>query len=131
MQYGFNISKFHAYFLVTCAALLLSACALSPTLTPAAYYQCERGTELQVVFKEITVSKKTGGGRNTQHRLEKKRTTAFVTLNDGTALELPVQKVASGFMFSNGRYTLRGKGNEAMWAVGRMVEEQCTLKPNS
>ncbi len=130
MQSTLNISQHRLLISAICAALFISACAVTPTLTPVAHYQCERGTTLQVVFKEIREAKIINGGRNAKHRIDKKVTTAFVTLADGTTLELPAQKVATGFMVSNGRYTFRGKGNAATWAVGRMAEEQCTLKSN-
>ena len=130
MQYAFSATQFYSLTLAISSALLVSACAVTPTLTPAAYYQCDRGTQLRVVFTEIREAKIINGGRNVRHRIDKRVTSATVTLSDNTKIELPAQRVASGFMVSNGRYTFRGKANEATWAVGRMAEEQCSLKPN-
>lgn len=106
------------------ALCFVSGCALSPKAQPEAIYQCERGTILSVVFKEMPISK-IRGGRNAGHSTTYRVQSAFITLNDGQTLELPAQAVASGFMMSNGRYTLRGKGDEARWSVGRMAEESC------
>lgn len=124
----FNANQYYKSRLAISAALLISACAVTPTFSTASHYQCEQGTELRVVFKETREAKIINGGRNAKHRIEKKVTHAFVTLMDGTEVELSAQKVASGYMFSNGQYTLKGKGNSASWAAGKMVEEQCSLK---
>lgn len=80
---------------------------------------------MSVVFNYTYVSV-VRGGRNGMHRVEKRLTGASLTLADGTLLELPAQKIAAGFMVSNGQYTLRGKGREATWSVGKMAAENCT-----
>jgi membrane-bound inhibitor of C-type lysozyme len=72
---------------------------------PHADYVCEDGTRFSVRFADET---------------------AFVRLTDGTKLELPQQRSGSGFWYSSGRYELRGKGNDAMWTVGRKVPVNCT-----
>ncbi len=111
-----------------CMPLFIGACATTPKVNPAVQYQCERGTQLSVVFNHTYVSI-VRGGRNSMHRVEKRITGASVTLADATVLELAAQKVASGFLVSNGRYTLSGQNNEAFWSVGRMAAEKCTLFP--
>lgn len=42
------------------------------------------------------------------------------------AIILPNKATASGFLYSNGKYTLRGKEEKATWTVGRMAPFQCT-----
>jgi membrane-bound inhibitor of C-type lysozyme len=89
-------------------------------------YQCDRGAQLRVTFNHKNVSV-VRGGRGGYHRVEKRTTGATIALADGTAITLPAQKVASGFMLSNGQHTLRGKGNEATWAVTGMAVEECVI----
>jgi membrane-bound inhibitor of C-type lysozyme len=119
-------APFNALALSACATLLLSACATTPTVNPTVQYACDLGTQLTVVLnhKYVPVVR---GGRGGTHRMEKRITGATVTLPDGTTLELPAQKVTSGFKVTNGQYTLWGKGDNATWAVGRKAIEQCTL----
>ena len=40
---------------------------------------------------------------------------------------LPNKAVASGFLYSNGKYILRGKGEQVTWTVGRMTPFQCSV----
>lgn len=106
---------------------IISACATTPAPAKTISYQCDRGTNLNVTFTEqgfTTVR----GGRNSIPRYEIKNVAANITLADGTSITLAAQEVASGFMYSNGKYSLRGKGDEAMWSVGRMLAEQCLAK---
>ncbi len=106
---------------------LLSACASTPE-TKSVAYTCDRGTQLIVTYtkKGFTTMR---GGRNNIHRYEERNIAANITLPDGTNLTLPVQKVDSGFMYSNGRYTFNGEGNKANWVVGRMLAESCNINP--
>ncbi|QEE47498.1 lysozyme inhibitor [Rhizobium sp. WL3] len=67
-------------------------------------YACDDGTSLTVTFSEQA---------------------ADVTLPDGVKLSLPQQPAASGFWYSNGRYELRGKGEELQFAIGRMAPVTC------
>lgn len=122
--------KKHIFIILftTITAGSIGACATKPVLAKNIDYQCDRGTNLSVTFTEkgfTTVR----GGKNSMPKYEIKNVAADVTLADGTLITLPVQKVASGFMYSNGKYSLRGKGDEAMWSVGRMLAEQCAVKP--
>jgi membrane-bound inhibitor of C-type lysozyme len=121
-------APFNALTLSACATLLLSACATTPTVNPTVQYTCDLGTQLSVVLNQKYVSI-VRGGRGGTHYLEKRITGATVTLSDGTVLELPAQKVASGFKVSNGQYTLWSKGNAATWTVGRKAIEQCMQTP--
>ena len=104
---------------------LLGACASTPEAKNIAY-TCDRGTNFIVNYtkKGFTTMR---NGKNGIHRYEVKNIAANITLADGTLLTLPVQKIASGFMFSDGIYAFSGKGNKVSWAVGRMLAEQCEI----
>ncbi len=122
-----EIIKIVAIIFTCITSCFIGACATSPADAKMVHYECDRGTELAVTFieKDFTTMR---GGRNSMHRDEIKKVAANITLEDGTLIILPIQKVASGFMYSNGRYTLRGKNEEAMWSVGKMVAEHCVMK---
>ena len=107
------------------SVVLLGACASTPEAKNIAY-TCDRGTNFIVNYtkKGFTTMR---NGKNGIHRYEVKNIAANITLADGTILSLPVQKIASGFKFSNGKYTFSGKGNKASWAVGKMLAEQCEI----
>lgn len=107
---------------------IIAACASKPEVAKSVHYQCDRGTNFSVTFIEKGFTK-IRGGRNSIPRYEVKNVAADILLADGTLMKLPVQETGSGFMYSNGRYTLRGKGNEAMWSVGKMAAERCVANP--
>ena len=70
-----------------------------------AHFVCTNGEELDVQFVGA-------------HHL------AVLTRN-GESIELPQQPAASGFVYSNGPNTIRGKGNDLTVEIGRMVPLQC------
>lgn len=87
-------------------ALAATAAVVLPGETRAAdiKYACDDGTALTVVFSEAK---------------------AEVTIPDGSKISLPQQQAASGFWYSDGRYELRGKGEELQFAIGRMAPVTC------
>lgn len=89
------------------AAGLLAACAMPPTSPAAVRYGCDDGSALRVQFEADA---------------------ALVTLPDGNALRLPQQPVASGIWYATPQYTLRGKGDEATWTVGRRTPLACRVQ---
>jgi len=113
--------------LICVTAGIISACATTPKVTKTMHYACDRGTNFSVTYTEKGIST-VRGGRNSMPRYEIRNVAANITLADGTLITLPVQKTASGFMYSNGKHTFRGEGNEAMWSVGRMLAERCEVK---
>lgn len=121
-------ATFNTLTISAITTLVLSACATTPTVNPTIQYTCDLGTQLSVVLNHTYVPV-VRGGRGGTHRMEKRIAGATVTLSDGTVLELPAQKVASGFKVSNGQYTLWSKGNAATWTVGRKAIEQCMQTP--
>lgn len=48
-----------------------------------------------------------------------------ILLRNGDAIELPQQRSGSGFIYSNGPNTIRGKGDDLTVEIGRMVPLQC------
>jgi membrane-bound inhibitor of C-type lysozyme len=122
------IAKIFVVISACITTCFIGACATLPADAKSVHYQCDRGTELSVTFtkKGFTTMR---GGKNAIRIYEEKNVAANITLADGTLITLPVQKVASGFMYSNGKYTFRGKGDEAMWSVGRMAAERCEIQP--
>ncbi len=114
--------------LILLAIAAFSACTTKPELKKIVHYQCERGSAFSVTFIEKGVTT-VRGGRNSMPRYAVKKVAANVTLADGTLVTLPAQKVSSGFMYSNGQYTLRGNDDQAMWSVGKLLAELCEIKP--
>lgn len=52
-----------------------------------------------------------------------------VLVRGGQNVELQGEPVASGFLYSNGQTTLRGKGQELEMTVGMMAATKCTAIP--
>lgn len=84
--------------------------------TKSVKYTCNRDTKLSVNF----TSKNSEGDKK------------IAIINDfgKQAIILPHKAVASGFLYSNGKYVLRGKGVKATWTVGRMAPFQCSVGDN-
>lgn len=51
-----------------------------------------------------------------------------VLVRNGKPMELQQQQAASGFIYSNGPNTVRGKGDELTIEIGRMVPIRCRAK---
>ncbi|QVL45345.1 MAG: MliC family protein [Methylophilaceae bacterium] len=87
-------------------------------------YRCERGSILTVTFAEqgyTTIH----GGKHYKKRYHEKPSVAIVQFGDNQTLTLTQEVSGSGFFYSNGQYALRGKGNEAIWTIGKMADEHC------
>jgi len=76
-------------------------------------YTCNRNTTLSINF--ISTPN------------ESNKRTAIINGFGKQAIILPNKKVTTGFLYSNGKYTLRGEGQHATWTVGRMVPIQCSV----
>lgn len=83
------------------------------TNTTNVKYTCTRNTKLSVNF--------------TSKNDEIEQTVAIINGYGEQSITLPNKTVASGFLYSNGKYTLRGKGDKASWTVGRMASFQCSV----
>jgi membrane-bound inhibitor of C-type lysozyme len=51
-----------------------------------------------------------------------------VLMRNGASIELPQQRSGSGFIYSNGPNTIRGKGNDLIVEIGRMTPISCTAR---
>ncbi len=96
--------------LAAVAALLVFGCAApgiqgEPTGERRVRYLCENGETLEMRFFPLQ-----GVG---------------VLVRNGKPMELQQQPAASGFLYSNGPNTVRGKGDELMLEIGRMVPIRC------
>jgi membrane-bound inhibitor of C-type lysozyme len=95
---------------LTLAVALLAGCSLfaprhDEPSELRAHFVCTNGEELDVHFIA------------TRH-------VAMLIRND-QSIELAQQPTASGFVYSNGPNTIRGKGNDLTVEIGRMVPLQC------
>ena len=63
-------------------------------------------------------------GERIQVRFSQARKLATLVRN-GESIELPQQPSGSGFIYGNGRTTLRGKGDELMLEIGKMAPIRC------
>lgn len=94
-------------------SLLGTACASTPDgashpLAREVAFDCSHGESLSVRFQPAQG--------------------VAVLLRHGSAVELPQQPSASGFLYSNGPITLRGKGTDLTVEIGRMVPIQCKAR---
>jgi membrane-bound inhibitor of C-type lysozyme len=72
-----------------------------------AHYACKDGRHFRVVFQETP-------------------NVALVTFGNGDVFVLAQQPSGSGFAYGDGgKRTLRGKGEEAMWIIGRRAPLLC------
>lgn len=96
---------------VLLANLTLVACTLTngKETNPAIVYRCDRGEDISVVFPSSAEG-------------------SASLLLKGNTIELPKQSAMSGFLYSNGRYSLRGKGEELLLEIGRMAPIKCAKR---
>jgi membrane-bound inhibitor of C-type lysozyme len=100
-----------AILVATALACLAAACTSPP---PAG----SRGPEVHEVAFRCT------DGQSLSVRFFPAQERA-VLLRNGDAIELPQQRSGSGFIYSNGPTTIRGKGKDLTVEIGRMVPLQC------
>jgi len=101
-----------AYFAVFSLALL-AACTTpayqgEPTNERRVQYACTNGENIEMRFFPLQ-----GVG---------------VLVRHGKTMELQQEMAASGFLYTNGPNTVRGKGNELTIEIGRMVPIQCRAR---
>jgi membrane-bound inhibitor of C-type lysozyme len=93
-----------AWRFLTVASLAISALLPAGAADAAgtkpitAKYFCNKGQSLKVVFQ---------GSK------------AIVTPKGGETITLPQGMAADGFLYSKGKYSLRGRGDDATWTSGR------------
>jgi membrane-bound inhibitor of C-type lysozyme len=106
-----TMKAFTAAALVTC---LVSACS-SPSPTSGSLAQ-----ELDVTFSCTN-------GESLSVRFVNERSIAVLTRN-GESIELAQQPSGSGFIYSDGPNTIRGKGKDLSVEIGRMVRLECKAR---
>lgn len=79
-------------------------------------FSCNRGVNLSVNFSTSTN--------------EDNKNIAIINGYGNQRIILPIKTVASGFLYTNGKYTLRGKADQVTWTVGRMMPYQCSQNDN-
>ncbi len=96
------------------AAMLLAGCATTkpPTTPPQderrVTYGCDRGPDLTVVYTEGQAS--------------------IIGSDGSAAVVLPQRPSASGFWYETPTHSIRGKGDEVTYTVGRMVPMSCKAR---
>lgn len=69
-------------------------------------YNCQRGESIDILFSS----------------------SAAVLTSNGEQHTLAQQPAGSGFLYSNGRISIRGKGDNIILEIGRMAPLDCTAK---
>ena len=99
--------------LMSFLALLLGSCATTPpdgesSVVRRVPFSCTNGEALEVRFFSLQG--------------------VAVLVRNGTPIELQQQPSGSGFIYSNGPNTIRGKGEDLTVEIGRMVPIQCSSR---
>lgn len=98
----------------TVATCLATACASKPPINDSSpdyrevAFTCSNGPDLSVRFFPAQG--------------------VAVLVRNGETMELQQQPSGSGFIYSNGPTTIRGKGDDLTVEIGRMVPLQCKAK---
>lgn len=107
-----------AWIPATFLALAVHGCASTPSGPSAGSTDGIAGLARDVSFR-------CGTGEVLSVRFIPARGIAVLTRR-GLSIELPQQPSGSGFIYSNGGNSLRGKGNDLTVELGRMAPLQCT-----
>ena len=87
------------------AAVALAGCAsISGNQERRVTYACDRGADLIVVFEDEA---------------------ARIVNPDGSEIVLPSRETGSGFLYESPTHSLRGRGTEAIYTIGRMAPIRC------
>ena len=78
------------------------------------HYNCGNNREISVSFTSI----------NKKNSLQN---TVIVNSQGSKPIILAAKQVTSGFLYTNGKYTFTGKGNDVQWTIGRMMPMKCTI----
>lgn len=99
-----------ALYLALTISSFLCACSSTPPASPGrdVTFSCTNGESISVHFSLAD-------------------DTAVLNRN-GESISLSQQRSGSGFIYSNGPNTIRGKGNDLTVEIGRMAPIQCSAK---
>lgn len=97
-------------YLILLIACAVGACSSSPPASDdrEVAFACTNGASISVRFSPAS--------------------STAILKRRGDSIELQQQPSGSGFIYSNGPNTIRGKGNELTVEIGRMVPIQCMAK---
>ena len=84
---------------------LVAGCASVGGPGVSTYMECDRGTRLKLDYVNGN--------------------TVLVSVNGADAFPLPRTAAASGASYGDAQHSLRTKGREAIWTVGRAMPEAC------
>jgi|TARA_B110000902_G_C13827540_1_gene406168 membrane-bound inhibitor of C-type lysozyme len=76
-------------------------------------YYCDNNRKISISFTSINKE-------NTQTSI------AIINSEGDQPIILATKQEAPGFLYTNGKYSLRVKGNEARWTIGKMMPIKCT-----
>jgi membrane-bound inhibitor of C-type lysozyme len=98
MKYGNHMRR------VCLALFIVFAAACSSDTERRVKFACDNGEDVEVHFKPPGLA---------------------VLLRNGETKELQQQPAASGFLYSKGHFSIRGKGDELHVEVGKMTPLEC------
>jgi len=75
-------------------------------------YNCDNNRQISISFTSI-------------NKNNIKQDIAIINSQGNQPIILATKQVASGFLYTNEKYTLKGKGNEAQWTIGKMMPIKC------
>lgn len=84
---------------------LVAGCASVGGPGVSTYMECDRGTRLKLDYVNSN--------------------TVLVGVNGADAFSLPRRPSASGASYGDAQHSLRTKGREAVWTIGRAMPETC------
>jgi membrane-bound inhibitor of C-type lysozyme len=90
--------------LVALAAMAVAGCATGDDGARTVRFTCDRGPALSVRFDADS---------------------ATITQDGLDPITLPQARAASGFLYQSATHSLRGKGREVQWTIGRMAPITC------
>lgn len=98
------------YVLVLSTTLFLISCSIAPETKKYTdvVFECSRGTTISVRFYEH-------------------QELALLTYQN-QIIELPQVPTASGFLYTNMKTSIRGKGNDLTLTIGRMIPLMCVAQ---
>lgn len=116
-----------AILILSVAALMVSACSQQPQVqpektAPTAQLKIKGHTEVSIVMYQCDQ-----GLGQIEMRYFPLHGVAVLVL-DSVTHELQQERAASGFWYSNSKYTVRGKGGEIQLEIGRRAPIACTAE---
>lgn len=87
--------------------LALAACATTGEPARTVSYRCDRGPALTIEYKGDT---------------------ARIISADGRGVTMPQRETGSGFWYQSATHSIRGKGDELTYTIGRMAPMNCRVR---